>query len=783
MMDGGGQMYCRSIGLMVLVVLSSFAMSGESPGNNVDPFIGTDDMGHTFPGATAPFGLVQLSPQTDLVPYSFGEGYNPETYRYCSGYQYGDSTIVGFAHTHFSGTGHSDLGDVLVMPTVGVLQLDPGTPEQPDSGYRSRFSHERESAEPGAYQVVLDDYGIGVELTATERVGVHRYTFPASDAAHLILDLTANIYDYPGKTVWTSVRMENDRLLTGSRRTSGWARSRVLYFAIEFSKPVSSYGLRNEEEEVYRGFWRRFDQDHDFPERVGRRVKCHFDWETAEGEQIVVKVALSSVSTAGAVANLEAEAPGWDFDALRDRAKADWAAVLGRIRVEADPVVMANFYTALFHSSMAPVVYSDIDGRSRGLDGNVFTPDGFTNYTIFSLWDTYRAQHPLLTILQPERSVDMVRSLLAHQQQSVHGVLPVWSHHANENWCMIGYHAVSVIADAYLKGLGGFNADQALEAMIASANFDRYDGIGDYRQLGWVPADRQTSAASKTLEYAYDDWTIAQMAEAMGQSEVAAEFSRRAASWRKLHDPNTGFLRARNADGSFPPDFDPMATHGQGYIEGNAWNYSLYVPHDVAGFIGLLGGPDALVTWLDDLFETELDDESIAHNEDITRAGIIGNYVHGNEPSHHVPYLYCYAGQPWKTQARVRQIMTEMYRPAPDGLGGNDDLGQMSAWYIFSALGFYPIAPGSNQYVLGSPAVRRAEIDVGGGRSFVVIADNQAPGNVYIDSVRLNGAPLDRCFITHQEVVSGGELHFVMSDHPNRNWATAIEQRPYSMSR
>ncbi len=776
-------MFSSRIVLMAIAALSSVPASAQLPNLHVDPFIGTDDMGHTFPGAVVPFGLVQLSPQTDLVPYSFGEGYNPETYRYCSGYQYGDETIVGFAHTHFSGTGHSDLGDVLLMPTVGALQLDPGRSDDPESGYRSRFSHEHETAEPGAYQVALNDYGIEVELTATERVGVHRYTFPASDAAHLILDLTANIYDYPGKTVWATVRMENDQLLTGSRQTSGWARSRVLYFAIAFSKPVNSYGLRNDEEEIYRGFWRRFDQDHDFPERVGRRIKCHFDWKTAEGEQIVVKVALSSVSTAGAVANLEAEAPDWDFDALRDRAKTQWAEELGRLKVDADAVILANIYTALYHSSMAPVVYSDVDGRTRGLDGNIHTADGFDNYSIFSLWDTYRAQHPLLTILQPQRSVDMVRSLLAHQQQSVHGVLPVWSHHANENWCMIGYHAVPVIADAYLKGLSGFDAERALEAMIASATFDRYDGIGDYRELGWVPADRQSSAASKTLEYAYDDWTIARMAEAMGQPAVASEFDRRAASWRALFDPGTGFLRARNADGSFPPDFDAMATHGQGYIEGNAWNYSLYVPHDVAGFIALLGGDEALVTWLDDLFEMEIDDESIADNEDITRAGIIGNYVHGNEPSHHVPYLYCFAGQPWKTQARVRQIMTEMYRPVPDGLGGNDDLGQMSAWYIFSALGFYPVAPGSNQYVLGSPAVRRSEIDLGGGRSFTVIAENQAPGNVYVESVRLNDAPLGRCYITHGEIMAGGELRFVMTNQPNREWATAVEQRPYSMSR
>ncbi len=766
----------------LLFAVSCTAASGEIPNRHVDPFIGTDDMGHTYPGATVPFGFVQLSPQTDLVPYSFGEGYNPQAYRYCSGYQYSDGTIVGFAHTHFNGTGHSDLGDLLVMPTVGELRLEPGTAEEPDPGYRSRFSHERESAEPGAYRVTLDDYGIEVELTATARVGVHRYTFPESDDAHLIIDLTANIYDYPGKTVWSSVRMESDTLLTGWRQTTGWARSRVLYFAVELSKPVRSYGLLNDEETAYRDFWRRFDQDHDFPERAGRRIKCHFDWSTAAGEQIVVKVAISSVSTAGAVANLSAEVPGWDFDAVRDEARARWARELSRVKVDADPEVLTNFYTALYHSSLGPVVHSDVDGRYRGLDGNIHTADGFTNYTIFSLWDTYRAQHPLLTILQPERAAHMIRSMLAHRRQSVHGVLPVWSHHANENWCMIGYHSVSVIADAYVKGLRGFDAGEALDAMVASANFDRYDGIGDYRELGYVPADRQSNSASKTLEFAYDDWAIARMAEAMGREDVAAAFDRRAASWRNLFDPESGFLRARNADGGFPPDFDPMSTHGQGYIEGNAWNYSLYVPHDVQGFIDLLGGPDRLVEWLDGLFVMEVDDDSIARNEDITRAGMIGNYVHGNEPSHHVPYMYSFAGQPWKTQTRVRQIMSEMYRPAPDGLCGNDDCGQMSAWFVFSALGFYPVAPGSDQYVLGSPAVERAEIDVGGGRSFVVVAENQAPDHVYVDEVRLNGEGLERTYITHEEIVRGGELRFVMSDRPNRKWGVSPEARPYSMS-
>jgi predicted alpha-1,2-mannosidase len=776
-----------AVALLVVSVLASPA-GAQSPAAHVDPFIGTHDMGHTFPGAAAPFGLVQLSPQTDLVPYSLGEGYNRDAYRYCAGYQYGDSTIVGFAHTHFSGTGHSDLGDLLLMPTVGPLQLEPGPAGQPEQGYRSRFTHGDEQATPGYYRVRLAEHDITAELTATERVGVHRYTFPAAADAHLILDLTANIYDFPGKTVWSSVRMESDTLLTGWRQTTGWARTRTVYFALALSKPVRSYGLLNAEISPYRGFWRKFDEDHDFPERAGRQLKCHLDFATQAGEQVVVKVALSGVSVAGALANLTAEVPDWDFDAVRAATSRRWDDELSLVRVEADPDVLTSFYTALYHCWLAPVVYGDVDGHYRGVDQAVHRADGWTSYTIFSLWDTYRAQHPLLTILQPARTRDMVHSLLAHQQQSVHRVLPVWSHHANENWCMIGYHAVPVIADAYLKGLlpagtGGFDADQALDAMIASATYARYDGIGDYVDLGWVPADRQSSAASKTLEYAYDDWTIARMAEAMGRADVADEFFRRAASWRNLWDPATGFLRARNADGTFPAAFDPLDTHGQGYIEGNAWNYSLYVPHDVQGFADLNGGPDRVNTWVESLFAMEVADDAIAQNEDITRAGMIGNYVHGNEPSHHVPYLPCFTGKPWQTQARVRQILATMYRPRPDGLCGNDDCGQMSAWYVFSALGFYPVAPGSNQYVLGSPCVERAEIAVGGGRTFTVVAETQAPDHVYVQRVTLDGKVLDRNFITHEELVAGGELRFVMGAEPQTARGTTASARPCSLSR
>ncbi|MBN2414896.1 GH92 family glycosyl hydrolase [bacterium] len=777
-------MHRSPIPIVLLLALIAPVMSmAQQPVDFVDPFIGTDDMGHMYPGASAPFGMVQLSPETDTLLYSYGQGYNPGVYRYCSGYQYADSTIVGFSHTHFNGTGHSDLGDFLLMPTVGPLLMNPGTGDRPESGYRSRFSHDREDASPGYYRVMLDDYSILAELTATERTGFHRYTFPASDAAHLILDLTSGIYNYDGKVIWASLRVENDTLVTGFRQTRGWARTRYLYFAMTLSKPIASYELLNDERPVYGGFWRKFDQSDNFPQREGKKVRAHFDFSTAVGETIKVKVALSAVSTANALENLRSEIPGWDFDAVHGRVRSHWNRELSRVMVQAEPATKTNFYTALYHTFLSPVVYSDVNGEYRGLDQNIHRADGFTNYTIFSLWDTYRALHPLFTILQQRRTGDMIRSMLAHYEESVHHILPVWSHYSNENWCMIGYHAVPVIADALLKGIGGYDTGKAFTAMKASADYDIYDGIGYYKQYGYVPEDLNSNSASKTLEYAYDDFTIAQAAKRLGRTDDYKRFIRRAANYRNIFDPETGFLRARLSDGSFKDGFDPMNTHGQGYIEGNAWNYSLYVPHDIAGFMELIGGAGKLVEWLDGLFVMDVADASIAGNEDITRAGMIGNYVHGNEPSHHVPYMYNYAGMPWKTQERVHQIMTGMYKARPDGLCGNDDCGQMSAWYVFSALGFYPVCPGDGVYVIGSPCVERAEIALENGRRFIMKAEYLSGDRIYIQSVTLNGRPLNRSWISHEEVIGGGRLVCIMGDTPNRDWAAEPEEVPPSMSR
>lgn len=751
------------IWLLSLLWMAIPGTAQRTPASYVDPLIGTARMGHTYPGATVPFGMVQLSPDTDTIPYAVDGKYNPDVYRYCAGYQYEDPTIVGFSHTHFNGTGHSDLGDFLIMPTTGPLQLNPGTADRPGSGYRSRFSHDREEASPAYYKVFLEDHGIQTELTATTRVGFHRYTFPEATEAHIILDLVAGIYPYEGKNVWTFVRVENDTLVTGYRQTHGWARTRTVYFALAFSRPIKQYGHRNYDKHVYRGFWRKFDQEHDFPEMAGRDLRAYFDFDTRPGEQVLLKFALSPVSTEGALLNLRTEIPHWDFDRVRREGADSWNAELGKVRIETireeDKI---NFYTALYHSYLGPTVYMDVDGAYRGLDMNVHRAEGFTHYTSFSLWDTYRALHPLFNLLQPTRNSDMIRSMLAHYDQSVHGMLPIWSHYANENWCMIGYHSVSVIADALAKGVSGFDTAKALEAAVSTARTRYFDGLGYYMDLGYVPEDRNGSSVSKTLEYAYDDWCIAQMAKSLGREDLYEEFSRRALSYRAVFDSATGFMRPRLSDGTWKSPFDPLDTHGQGFIEGNSWNYSLYVPHAPADMIRLMGGSRSFVRRLDSLFTMELPDKYFEHTEDISRDGIIGNYVHGNEPSHHVAYLYNWTDQSWKTQERVRMILDSMYRPYPDGLGGNDDLGQMSAWYLFSALGFYPVCPGSTSYALGSPLVKRAEIRLENGRTLTITAENQSPQNVYVQSVTLNGRLLTAPFVEHADLVAGGQLHFVM---------------------
>jgi predicted alpha-1,2-mannosidase len=743
----------------------------------VDPFIGTGGDGHTFPGAVVPFGMVQLSPDTQIRE-------RKQAYGWAAGYRYDDDSIVGFSHTHFSGTGHSDLGDVLVMPISGAVKLEPGDSGQPGSGYRSRFSHADEQARPGYYAVGLSDYGIRAELTAGERIGVHRYRFPKDKPAHVLIDLRTSMYDYPGKVLWSRLRLRADGTLTGMRETRGWAPGRQLYFALRVSTPVAGHQLHNTEKDIYyKGF---APPAADRPEQrasiEGRALVGVLDLP-AGTEQAVVKVALSPVSEEGAIANLDAEMPGWDFDAVAAKAKDAWSRALGVFRVEADEPQRKAFFTAVYHTLQAPSLVMDSDGRYRGPDNAVHHADGWRNLSTFSLWDTYRAQHPLLTLIQPEQYTnDVVQSLLAARRHSAHGILPVWAFHGLETWCMIGYHAVPVIADAYMKGIRGYDEDEALQAMVASADYGPYGGIAQYRKLGYVPIDQVGEAASKTLEYAFDDWTVARVAAAMGRKDIAATFAQRAGNWRHAFDRKTGFMRARNSDGSFREPFDPSASgYGTDYTEGNAWQYSWYVPQDVAGLIRSHGGDEQFVRRIDQVFDAKVDPKLFAHMEDIT--GLIGWYAHGNEPSHHVAYLYVYAGQPWRSQERLGQIMRSQYAPTPAGLVGNDDLGQMSAWYVFTALGFYPVAPASNEYVIGRPFLRRAALNLPNGKTFTVVAEGLDEGHGYIGSVTLNGRPLQASVITHAQILAGGELRFVMQATPNREWGKARADRPFSMSR
>ncbi len=720
--------------------------------------------------------MVQLSPDTRIQPRKQGYGW-------AAGYRHGDDTIVGFSHTHFSGTGHSDLGDFLLMPVSGEAKLERGDPDRPGSGYTSRYSHDSELAEPGYYAVTLDDSAVRAELTVTARVGVHRYAFAQGKHAHVLLDLRTSMYDYPGKVLWSRVRMRADGTITGFRETRGWAPGRQLYFALRFSHPLAAHALHDTEQDLaYKGFAQPGDKDPAQRAQVeGRQVIARFDFGELDAP-LVAKLAISPVSEAGAIANLDAEVPAFDFDRVRMHATQAWTQALGVVEVEGSDDELTSFYTALYHALQAPSLFMDVDGRYRGPDNAVHQAQGWANYSTFSLWDTYRALHPLLTLVQPQqRSADFIQSLLAHQRHSPHGVLPVWSFHGLETWCMIGYHAVPVIADAYLKGIRGFDADAALEAMVASATYGPYGGLAQYMALGYVPIDEEGEAASKTLEYAYDDWTLFRMAQAMGRDDVASAFAQRAANWKHAFDADTGFMRARRRDGSFRAPFDPAASgYGTDYTEGNAWQYSWYVPQDVAGLAAAHGGADRLLAKLDEVFDAEVDPKVFAHMEDIT--GLIGWYAHGNEPSHHVAYLYAYAGQPWRTQARLKQIMDTQYKPAPDGLAGNDDLGQMSAWQVFTTLGFYPVAPGSNEYILGRPFLPRVTLNLPNGRRFTVVADALDDAHPYVGAVTLNGEPLPRAFIRHGEILAGGGLRFTMQTRPNRDWPQAGAEQPYSMS-
>jgi predicted alpha-1,2-mannosidase len=720
----------------------------------VDPYIGTDFHGHVFLGANVPYGAVQLGPT------NFVKGWD-----WCSGYHYSDSVMHGFSHTHLSGTGIGDLGDVLIMPYTGKLMIDPGKQEDISNGYASYYSHDFEVARPGYYQVDLLSTGISVELTTTERVGVHRYKFPGNDVSRMIVDLRAGIgWD---NVTQAHLRKVDDKTYTGYRYSRGWAPDQRLFFAIEISEAPAELNLFN-----------RTDEEIAL-ESEDKAMKAVFTFAGTGKKEILLKVGISPVSEENALANIKAEVPHWDFDKVVTDATQKWNTELAKIDVKSDDLAeLRTFYTAMYHLMIHPSLFNDANGEYRGTDKEVYPNPGFNNYTVFSLWDTYRAAHPLFTILDPDRVNDFVKSMMSIYDHQ--GSLPVWHLMGCETGTMVGNHSIPVIADAFFKGIGNFDPHKALDAMIVTANHDDGDGLPYVAEIGYVPADKTRESVSKGLEYAVDDWAIAKMAKELGREDVYKLFMERAGFYRNYYDPEVGFFRGKNYDGTWNEPFHPVYTiHEEGnYTEGNAWQYLWMVPQDPEGLIDLLGGEEIFVHRLDSLFiiPSELNEGA---SPDIS--GLIGQYAQGNEPSHHTVYLYAYAGQQWKTAEKIRYILEHHYTDQPDGIIGNEDCGQMSAWYIFSSLGFYPVNPSNSAYVFGSPLHEEATINLSNGRKFTVKSVNNSKDNIYIQSVSLNGKPYEKSFITHGDIMKGGVLEFVMGSSPNKAFGTSPENRPKSV--
>jgi predicted alpha-1,2-mannosidase len=735
------------IGVLLACCALSTVLAQRNLTRLVNPFVGTAKNGHTYPGATVPFGMVQLSPDTRT------EGWDA-----CSGYHYSDSTILGFSHLHLSGTGVADYGDILMMPTVGPLRVLQGDPVRGVRGYWSKFRHAEEMASPGYYRVRLDDYGIQAELSATKRVGVHKYVFPKSDSANIVVDLKHGLGI--DKVVESKLQVVGDDEIVGYRRSAGWAKDQVIYFVAKFSKPFKSFGIASND--VIRQQRRS---------ATGQNLKGFVRYKTQASETILVKVGLSSVSIKGARKNMMAEVPGWDFESVKAGVERVWNAELNRIWVDGGSEAQRRtFYTALYHAMLTPNTFSDVDGQYRGMDGTVHQANEFEMYTVFSLWDTFRAEHPLFTIIDRKRANDFVRSLLQKYEEC--GILPVWELSANETWCMIGYHAVPVILDAYVKGIRSFDAERALVAMKHSANLDHY-GLKSYRENGYVASEAESESVSKTLEYSYDDWCIAQFASAIGKKQVAADYGERGEYFRNLFDPATGFMRAKE-NARWVEPFDPRSVTVH-YTEANAWQYSFFAPQDISGMIQLYGGRESFVKKLDQLFSTN---EDLTGRNQLDISGMIGQYAQGNEPSHHVAYLYDYAGAPWKTQQIVRRILDSLYSPEPDGLCGNDDCGQMSAWYVFGAMGFYPVTPGLPFYSIGSPLFDRVTLRLENGKQFVIRAESNSNRNRFIQSARLNNVTSTLTYLNHADIMRGGSLDFVMGPNPNEAWGSAVADAP-----
>ena len=705
----------------------------------VNPFIGTDFTGNTYPGAQAPFGMVQLSPDNGLPGWDR-----------ISGYFYPDSTIAGFSHTHLSGTGAGDLYDISFMPvTLPYKEADAPL------GIHSLFSHDEETASAGYYQVRLKDYDINVELTATERCGIQRYTFPEADAAIFLNLRKAMNWDFTNDT---RIEVVDSVTIQGYRFSDGWARDQHIYFRTRFSKPFASVQL-DTAAVIKDG------------KRIGSSAIARFDFHTSAGEQILVTTAISGVSMEGAARNLAAEAPADDFDKYLAVIRKNWNEQLSKVEIKSNDIdEKVKFYTALYHSMLAPTIYSDMDGAYYGPDKQVHQADGWTNYSTFSLWDTYRAAHPLYTYIEPQRVNDMVKSFLAFSEQN--GRLPVWNFYGSETDMMIGYHAVPVIVDAYLKGIGDFDPKKALAACVATANIDEYRGIGLYKKYGYVPYDvtdhynSENWSLSKTLEYAYDDYCIARMAEKLGEKQIADEFYKCSLNYKNVYNSQTTFMQPRNNKGSFIEDFSPD-DYTPHICESNGWQYFWSVQQDVDGLISLVGGKERFAQKLDSMFTYN---PSADEDLPIFSTGMIGQYAHGNEPSHHVIYLFNAIGQPWKAQKYAAEVMHELYKNTPAGLCGNEDCGQMSAWYVFSAMGFYPVDPISGKYEIGTPMYPEMKMHLANGKTFTILAPAVSKENIYIQSVKLDGKPYDKSYITHEQIMNGSIFEFEMGNKPGKVW-------------
>lgn len=735
--------YIKIIALLIFISVSVCftSCSSDKPVQNpvtyVNPFVGTAAHGHTYPGATMPFGMVQLSPDTRMGGWDGA-----------SGYHFTDSVIFGFTHTALNGTGVGDYGDILLMPQVG-------TPALSNEEYQSPFQKKNEHAEVGYYSVWLDKPGVKAEMTASTRVGYHKYTFPKSKMSNIIIDLV-----HRDRVVESRIEFVSDTEIRGMRRSTNWAKDMVWYFHMEFSKPFARTGIALNDSVLS-----------DMLYAEGPHIKAFVGFETSDGEQIEVKVALSAVDAEGALNNLKTEIPEWGFDDVRQANERAWNRELSRIIVKGGSAAQKEtFYTALYQSFLQPNTFFDIDRRYRGMDKEVHVAENFDMYTVFSLWDTYRAWHPLMTIIDTARTTNYIKSMLDMYDKG--GLLPIWELAANETYCMIGNHSISVIADAYMKGLRGFDAHKAMEAMLHSVSINR-SGLDAYRKRGHIPGDMEHESISKTLEYAYNDWNIATMAHEMGNDEVYKTHIQRAQFYKNIFDPTSGFMRPRLNGGWLTP-FDPTTVDWH-FTEANSWQYSFYVPHDISGLAALHGGKQQLAQKIDAMFSTEFDIGG-RDMKDIT--GLIGQYAHGNEPSHHVAYMYNFLNQPWKTQQKVAYIRDNFYSNQPDGRIGNEDCGQMSAWYIMSAMGFYSVAPGVPQYAIGSPLFPELTINLENGNKFTVVANGVSAQKPYIQSAMLNGKPYTHSWIAHNDIMQGGRLEFEMGENPNKNWGSSDADVP-----